>query len=110
MLERGYCRSSCCFTIAVQMCYTLKIKRDEVRSLIKFLLTYGNNVITERGVRQWCMRFKNGRTNVHDDEQSGWPSIVTDEIVSKVDEKFEEDCRFTTTELSHSFPQLSRSS
>ncbi|KAG8283956.1 hypothetical protein J6590_003648 [Homalodisca vitripennis] len=42
-----------------------------------------NDVITEGGVCQWCIRFKNGRTNVHDDECSGRPSIVTDEIALK---------------------------
>lgn len=96
----------------------------EVRSVIRFLLAkknkpieiyrqlcevYGNDVITEGGVRQWCIRLKNGRTNVHDEERSGRPSIVTDEIVSKVDEKIKEDRRFTITELSLSFPQISRS-
>lgn len=96
----------------------------EVRSVIRFLLAknhkpieiyrqlckvYGNNVITEGGVRQWCIRFKSGRTNVHDEERSGRPSIVTDELVAKVDEKIQESRRLTMTELSFSFPQISRS-
>jgi hypothetical protein len=53
----------------------------EVRSVIRFLLAenhkpieihrrlckvYGNNVMSEGGVWQWCIMFKNGRTNVHD--------------------------------------------
>jgi len=32
---------------------------------------YGNEVMSEGGVRQWCIMFKYGRTNVHDEEQSG---------------------------------------
>lgn len=74
----------------------------EVRSVIRFLWAkklkpieiyrqlcevYGNNVISEGGVRQWCIRFKNGRSNVHDEEKSGRPSIVTDELVEKINEK-----------------------
>ncbi|KAG8281000.1 Inositol hexakisphosphate and diphosphoinositol-pentakisphosphate kinase 2 [Homalodisca vitripennis] len=55
----------------------------KLRSLIRFLLAkhnklieiyrqlcevYGNDVITEGGVHQWCIRFQNGQTNVHDDD------------------------------------------
>lgn len=60
----------------------------EVPSVIRFLMAknftpieiycqisevYGNKVISESGVRQWCFRFKNGLTNVHalDEERSG---------------------------------------
>lgn len=95
----------------------------EVRSVIRFLLAknekpieihrqlcevYGNDVMNESSVRKWCIRFKNGRTNVHDEERSGRPSIVTDDLLAKVDEKIRENRRFTITELSLCFPQVSR--
>ena len=70
---------------------------------------YGDNIITEGGVRQWVIRFKNGRTNVHDEHRSGRPSIVTAELVEKVDAEVRENRKFTITELSLSFPQISRS-
>lgn len=69
---------------------------------------YGNNVMNESSVRKWCSQFKNGRTNVHDEEKSGRPSIVTDELVAKVDDNIRENRRFTITELSLCFPQVSR--
>uniref|UniRef100_A0A670YBV0 Mos1 transposase HTH domain-containing protein n=1 Tax=Pseudonaja textilis TaxID=8673 RepID=A0A670YBV0_PSETE len=96
----------------------------EVRSVIRFLLAkkhkpleifwqlcevYRDNIITEGGVRQWCIKFKNGQTNVHDEQRSGRPSIVIDELVAKVDDKICENCRFTVTELLLSFPQIARS-
>jgi hypothetical protein len=34
---------------------------------------YGENVMSAGGVRQWCRMFKNGRTNVHDEERAGRP-------------------------------------
>jgi len=95
----------------------------EVRSVIRFLLAknlkpidiyrqlrevYGDYVMNESSVRKWCIQFKNGRTNVHDEEKSGRPSIVTDDLVAKVDEKIRENRRFTITELSLCFPQISR--
>ena len=61
---------------------------------------YGNNVMSEGGVRQWCIMFKNGRTNVHDEEQSGLLTNVTDELVAKIKENIRENRRFTITEFS----------
>jgi hypothetical protein len=43
--------------------------------------------MSEEKVRQWCYDFKNGRTNVRDEERSGRPSRQTDEIVSLVEQK-----------------------
>ena len=94
----------------------------KVRSVIRFLLVenhkpieihrqlckmYGNEVMSEGRVRQWCIVFKNGRTNIHDGERSGRPTIVTDELVVKINEKIHENCRFTITEFSLEFPQIS---
>jgi len=53
--------------------------------------------------------FKNGRTNIHDEERSGRPTIVNDELVAKINEKFHEKRRFTIKEFSLEFPQISRS-
>ena len=69
---------------------------------------YGNKVMTEGGVRQWCIMFKNGCTNVHDEEQSGRPTIVTNELKAKINEKIHENRRFTITEFSLEFPLISR--
>jgi transposase len=37
--------------------------------------------MSEGTVRQWFKMFKDGQTNVHDEEQSGRPSVVNDYIV-----------------------------
>jgi hypothetical protein len=50
---------------------------------------------------------KNGRTNVHDEERSSRPSVVSD-LVQSVDQKICERRRFTVSELSYEFPQTSR--
>ena len=45
---------------------------------------YGLNVMSDSKVRQLCRLFKEGRTNVHDEERSGRPSVITDDLVEKV--------------------------
>jgi hypothetical protein len=63
---------------------------------------YGQNLKSEGTVRQLCGMFKNGRSIVHDEERSGPSSIVSDDIVQS------ERQRFTISELSCEFPQISR--
>jgi hypothetical protein len=31
-------------------------------------MVYGQNVMSEGNIRQWCRMFKDGRKNVHDEE------------------------------------------
>jgi hypothetical protein len=45
--------------------------------------------------------FKAGRANVHNEERSGQPSVVSDDLVQS------EKQHFTISELSHEFPQIS---
>jgi transposase len=53
--------------------------------------------------------FSEGRTNVHDNDRSGRPSLVTADLLDQVNEKIRENRRFTMSELSKHFPHISRS-
>ena len=75
----------------------------EIRAVIRFLRAkimcaaeihrelcapvYGQNVMSEGTVIQWCRMFKDWRTNVHNAERSGWPPAVSDDLVQSVDNK-----------------------
>lgn len=59
-------------------------------------------------VRRWVRQFKEGRDTVHDEERSGRPSVVSDDLVCSVEEKIKENRKFTITDLAHEFPQVSR--
>jgi hypothetical protein len=39
---------------------------------------YGQNLMSEVIVRQLCRMFEDGRTNVHDEERSGQPTIYNE--------------------------------
>lgn len=60
-------------------------------------------------VRKWVRAFKDGRPNVHEEERSGRPSVITEDLVQKVDAKVRENRCFTISSLSYEFPQVSRS-
>ena len=95
----------------------------EIRSVIRFfnarnvLLSeihhqicqvYGDNAMSDGMVRKWVRMFNEGRENVHDEARSGRPSLVSDDLVCKVNEKVRDDRRFTISDLSLHFPQISR--
>jgi hypothetical protein len=49
--------------------------------------TYGQNVMSKGTVGQWYRMFKDGRTNVHDEERSALPSVLSYDRVQSVDQK-----------------------
>jgi hypothetical protein len=62
---------------------------------------YGQNVMSEGTVRQWCRMIKDGRTNVHDEQRSGQPYVMSDQLVQS------ERRRFTILEVSYELPHIS---
>ena len=69
---------------------------------------YGDNGMSDGMVRKWVRIFNEGRQNVHDESRSGRPSLVNDDLVRKVNERVRDDRRFTISNLSLHFPQISR--
>jgi len=69
---------------------------------------YGDNAISDGMVRKWVRMFNEGLENVHDEARSGRPSLVNDDLVRKVNERLRDDRRFTISDLSLHFPQISR--
>jgi histone-lysine N-methyltransferase SETMAR len=94
----------------------------EIRSVIKFLNAknvcpteiyrqvcevYGENAMTDGMGRRWYRMFSEGRANVHDDDRSGRPSLVTTDLLDQANEKIRENIRFTMSEPSTYFPHIS---
>jgi len=69
---------------------------------------YGDNAMSDGTVRKWVRMFNEGRENVHDEARSGRPSLVNDDFMRKANERVRDDRRFTISDLSLHFPQISR--
>jgi len=95
----------------------------EIRSVIRFLnarnvlpseihhqicQVYGDNAMSDGMVRKCGRMFNEGRENVHNEAWSGRPSLVNDDLMRKVNERVRDDRRFTISDLSLHFPQISR--
>lgn len=96
----------------------------EVRSVIRFLQAegcsaaeihrrmsriYGEEFMSDGCVREWCRKFKEGRTDVHDEGGQGRKSVATVGLVEQVDQVVRNKRRFTISELEEEFPEISRS-
>ena len=64
---------------------------------------YGDNAMSDGMVRKCVRMFNEGRENVHDEARIGRSSLVR-----KVNERVRDDRRFTISDLSLHFPQISR--
>jgi transposase len=51
---------------------------------------YEENSVSDGMVRRWYRMFSEGRWNVHDDDRSGSPSLVTADLLDQVNEKIRE--------------------
>ena len=69
---------------------------------------YGDNAMSDGMVRKLVRMFSEGRENVHDEARNGRPSLVNDELVRKLNERVHDGRRFTISDLSLHFPQISR--
>jgi hypothetical protein len=56
---------------------------------------YGESAMSDGMARRWCRMFSEGRTNVHDDDKSDRPSLVTADLLDQVNEKIRENRRFS---------------
>jgi len=69
---------------------------------------YGDNAMSDDMVRKWVRMFNEGPENVHDEARSGRPSLVNDDLVRKINKRVRDDRRFTISDLSLHFAQISR--
>jgi hypothetical protein len=68
---------------------------------------YGEHTMSDSMVRRWVRHFNEGRENVPDDSRSGRPPVINEDLVHAVEEKIQENRRFTISSLCLHFPQIS---
>ncbi|GBL89907.1 hypothetical protein AVEN_178337-1 [Araneus ventricosus] len=82
------------------MCSRIDVStKCELRSVIRFLHAEGNsaaeihrkiirvhgeNFMSDGVVREWCRNFKDGQTDVLDEEGQGRKSVITEDLVQRV--------------------------
>jgi hypothetical protein len=44
--------------------------------------------MNQQNVMKWCHEFSEGRTDVHDEQRSGWPSLISDDLLQGTEGEF----------------------
>ncbi|KFM69162.1 hypothetical protein X975_25463, partial [Stegodyphus mimosarum] len=76
--------TDCEFRAVIKFLNARNVKPTEIYRQVTEV--YGEYAISDGMVRKWVRMFNAGRTNVHAEARSGRPSVVTDDLVRKVDE------------------------
>ena len=92
-----------------------------VRSFIRFLDAKGERpaeihkqtvavygkVMNLQNVTKWCSEFSEGRTDVHDEQRSGRPSLISYDFLNETEGEIRANRRVTIRELHHIIPEVS---
>ncbi|GFW54147.1 uncharacterized protein TNCV_4372211 [Trichonephila clavipes] len=93
----------------------------EVRSVIRFLHAKGQrpaeihqdivsvygNIMNRQNVTKWCRHFSEGRTDVHDEQRTGRPSVISDALLQRTEEAIRVNRRLKLKELHQIIPEVS---
>jgi hypothetical protein len=93
-----------------------------VRSVIRFLNAKGErpaeihkqivavygNVMNRQNVTKRCRGFSEGRTDVHDEQRSDRPSLISDELTQEIEGEILTNRRVTIKELHLVIPEVSK--
>jgi len=55
---------------------------DEIQKQI--IVVYGN-IMIQQNVTKWCREFSEGWTDVHDKQESGRPSLISDNLLQETE-------------------------
>jgi transposase len=72
----------------------------------QFVAVYGN-VMNRQNVTKWCRVFSEGRTDVHDEERSGKPSSIPEDLLQEIEGEIRANRRVTIRDLHHIIPEVS---
>ena len=61
-----------------------------------------------QNVTKWCREFSEGRTDVHDEQRSGRPSLISDDLLLETEGQIRANRSVTVRELHHIIPEVSK--
>ena len=69
----------------------------------QIVAVYGN-VMNRQNVTKWCREFSEGRTDVHDEQRNGRPSLISEDLLQETEGEIRANRRVTIRELHHIIP------
>jgi len=86
----------------------LKAKDERLAEIHKQIVAVCGNVMKWQNVTKWCREFSERRTDVHDEQRSGRPSLISDELLQGIEGEIRANWRVTIRELHYNIPEVSK--
>jgi len=74
----------------------LKAKCERLAEIHKQIVAVYGNVMNRQNVTKWCRECSEGRTDVHDEQKSGRPSLISDDLLQEIEGEIRANRRVTT--------------
>jgi len=86
----------------------LNAKGERPAEIHKQTVAVYGNVMNRQNVTKWCREFSEGRTDVHDEQRSGRPSLISDDLLQEIEGEIRANQRMTIRGLHHIIPEVSK--
>ena len=63
----------------------LNAKGKHPAEIHRQIVTVYGDVMNQQNVTKWCREFTEGRTDVHEEQRSGRPSLISDDLLQKIE-------------------------
>jgi len=64
--------------------------------------------MNRQNLTKWCREFSERRTDVHDEQRSGRPSLISDYLRQEIEGQIRANRRVTIREMHHIIPDVSK--
>ena len=81
-------------------------KSEHPAEIHKQIVAAYGNVMNRQNVKKWCREFSEGRTDFHDEQKNGRPSLISDDLLQEIEVEIRANRR-VTRELHHSISEVS---
>jgi len=86
----------------------LNAKGERPAEIYKQIVAVYGNVMNRQNVMKWCREFSEGRTDVHNEQRSGRPSLISDNLLQEIEVEICANRRVTIRELYRIIPKVSK--
>ena len=73
----------------------LNAKGERPAEIHKQIVVVCGNVMNRQNVTKWCREFSEGRTDVHDEQRNGRPSLISDDLPQEIEGEIRANRRVT---------------
>ena len=83
-------------------------KSEHPAEIHKQIVAVYCNVMNRQNVTKWCREFSEGRTDVHDQQRSSRPSLISDDLLQETEGEISANRRVMIREFHHIIPKVSK--